>query len=134
MPEALGDAVQERRGKLELFGGVLACGERGAHERPRLPLREHELGQYGLVELDELRSRLDQLRDLRAQDGYDVFTQVLLGVVVGAGRLSTNSDRVRMYGPGRATFTARPCAASGSADRRPRAAHFAARGRRTLRC
>ena len=71
--------VDEWDGELELLGGIAALGERRAHEGARAPVREHQLGQHRLVELDEGGARARQLLDLLAQDARHVVAEVLLG-------------------------------------------------------
>ena len=85
--------VHEVSGELELLGGIAALGERRAHEGAGAPVREHELGEHRLVELDEGRARARQRLDLLPQDARHVGAEVLLGRVGGAARRSARTSR-----------------------------------------
>ena len=78
---AVGNPIDQRHRKLQLFGGIPACGECGTHERARADRRERELAQHGLVELDEVGARQSQRTPSRLQQPDDILRQIFFGAI-----------------------------------------------------
>jgi hypothetical protein len=76
IPDVVDDAVDQRDSELQLLGGILSRGERGAHEGPGSRRRERKLAEHRLVQLDEVGALPGQCDDLLAQQGDHVLRQI----------------------------------------------------------
>src|ERR1044071_8767 len=90
--------------ELELLPRILTRRQRRAHERANLTLREDELGEDWLVELNELDAELAEIVNLLSQDLHYILAQIFLAAIRRPARLLHPHRTGHQVRPGKRHF------------------------------